>query len=117
MTTDQAVVNQLKLLNRIRSATVIVSILGSFIIQYDKEPELRRILDDSTHQITGSRINHDIKNDRNIHKGQASGNIKGYEKPVTIVFYTPKRIKPTKQYLTRMEKLSCNPPIFNISQN
>ena len=32
MTTDQAVVNQLKLPNRIRSATVIASILGTSLI-------------------------------------------------------------------------------------
>ena len=36
MTTDQAVVNQLKLPNRIRSATVIVNILGTVITTKQK---------------------------------------------------------------------------------
>ncbi|MDB0008485.1 hypothetical protein N9E27_05515, partial [Planktomarina temperata] len=36
----------------------VLCIHDSFIIQYDKEPELRRILDQATHQITKDRIGH-----------------------------------------------------------
>ena len=62
----------------------VLCIHDSFIIQYDKEPELRRILDQATHQVTNHTINHDIKNDRNSHNGRVSGNIKGYEEPVEV---------------------------------
>ena len=57
----------------------VLCIHDSFIIQYDKEPELRRILDQATHQVTNYTINHDIKNVRNTHTGKVTGNIKGYE--------------------------------------
>ena len=57
----------------------VLCIHDSFIIQYDKEPELRRILDQATHQVTNYTINHDIKNVRNTHAGKVTGNIKGYE--------------------------------------
>ena len=53
----------------------VLCIHDSFIIQHDKEPELRRILDQATHQVTNYTINHDIKNDRNNHYGNVSGNI------------------------------------------
>ena len=84
----------------------VLCIHDSFIIQYDKEPELRDILDQATHQITNSRISHDIKNKRNTHTRMVSGNIKGFDKPVLMKSFTPIRIKPTKQYLTRKEKFS-----------
>ena len=84
----------------------VLCIHDSFIIQYDKEPELRDILDQATHQITKSRVSHDIKNERNTHTSKVSGNIKGFEKPVTMKSYTPIRIEPTRQYITRKEKFS-----------
>ena len=62
----------------------VLCIHDSFIIQYDKEPELRRILDQATHQVTNYTINHDIKNVRNTHTGKVTGNIKGYEEPVVV---------------------------------
>ena len=73
----------------------VLCIHDSFIIQYDKEPELRRILDQATHQVTSSTISHEIKNTRNTYAGKVTGNIKGYEEPVAIEFYTPIRIDPT----------------------
>ena len=76
----------------------------SFIMQYDKEPELRRILDQDTHQITSSRISYDIKNEQNSDNVIVSGNIKSYRKPVSIEFNTPTRIKPIRQYELRREK-------------
>ena len=84
----------------------VLCIHDSFIIQYDKEPELRRILDQATHQVTNYTINHDIKNLRNTHKGKVTGNIKGYEEPVVVEYYTPIRIDPTNQYLARKAKFT-----------
>ena len=84
----------------------VLCIHDSFIIEYDREPELRRILDQATHQVTNYTINHDIKNDRNSHKGRVSGNIKGYEEPVEVQFHTPIRIEPTKQYNDRKAKFT-----------
>ena len=84
----------------------VLCIHDSFIIQYDKEPELRRILDQATHQVTRHTINHDIKNDRNSHNGRVSGNIKEYEEPVEVQFHTPIRIEPTKQYNDRKAKFA-----------
>ena len=82
----------------------VLCIHDSFIIQYDKEPELRRILDQATHQVTNYIINHDIKNDRNNHYGKVSGNIKGYEEPVVVEYHTPIRIESTDQYNERKAK-------------
>lgn len=84
----------------------VLCIHDSFIIQYDREPELRRILDQATHQVTNHTINHDIKNDRNSYNGRVSGNIKGYEEPVVVSFLTPIRIEPTKQYNDRKTKFT-----------
>ena len=84
----------------------VLCIHDSFIIQYDKEPELRRILDQATHQITNYTINHDIKNERNTHTGKVTGNIKGYEEPVVVEYHTPIRNNPTSQYLDRKDKFS-----------
>ena len=69
----------------------VLCIHDSFIIQYDKEPELRRILDQATHQITNYTINHDIKNERNTHTGKVTGNIKGYEEPVVYTSHSKTR--------------------------
>ena len=82
----------------------ILCIHDSFIIQYDKEPELRRILDQSTHQITASRISHDIKNKQNNYSLKVHGNIKKYENPIDVTINTPIRIKPTEQYEMRKSK-------------
>ncbi|MDC0012972.1 hypothetical protein OAE29_06970 [Octadecabacter sp.] len=84
----------------------VLCIHDSFIIQYDKEPELRHILDQATHQVTNYTINHDIKNERNTHTGRVTGNIKGYEKPVVVAYHTPIRIDPSSQYLDRKAKFT-----------
>jgi len=84
----------------------VLCIHDSFIIQYDKEPELRRILDQATHQVTNYTVNHDIKNERNTHIGKVTGNIKGYEEPVVVEFYTPIRVTPTSHYLDRKAKFT-----------
>ena len=82
----------------------VLCIHDSFIIQYEKEPELRRILDQATHQVTSSRISHDIKNEQNTYSLKVHGNIKKYEKPVAVQFHTPIKVKPTRQYETRRDK-------------
>ena len=84
----------------------VLCIHDSFIIQYDKEPELRRILDQATHQVSKDRIGHDIKNERVSHRGKVTGNIKGYEEPVDVEYHTPIHIKPTRQYLNRKAKFN-----------
>jgi hypothetical protein len=84
----------------------VLCIHDSFIIQYDKEPELRRVLDQSTHQITNYTVDHDIKNERHNHSGKVSGNIKGYEEPVIVQFHTPIRIEPVSQYHDRKAKFT-----------
>ena len=84
----------------------VLCIHDSFIIQYDKEPELRSILNQATHQVTNSIIEHDIKNERNSHHGKVTGNIKGYEEPVVVEYHTPIRIDPTSQYLDRKTKFT-----------
>ena len=84
----------------------VLCIHDSFIIQYDKEPELRRILDQATHQVTNYTINHDIKNVRNTHTGKVTGNIKGCEEPVVVKYHTPIRIDTTSQYLDRKAKFT-----------
>ena len=84
----------------------VLCIHDSFIIQYDKEPELRRILDQATHQVTNYTVNHDIKNERNTHKGKVTGNIKGYEEPVVVEYHTPILIEPTSQYIDRKAKFT-----------
>lgn len=84
----------------------VLCIHDSFIIQYDKEPELRRILNQATHQVTNSIIDHDIKNERNSYSGKVSGNIRGYEEPVEVQFHTPIRVDPTSQYLDRKAKFT-----------
>lgn len=84
----------------------VLCIHDSFIIQYDKEQEMRSILNQATHQVTKYKINLDLKNERDAHKGRVSGNIKGFEKPATLTFFTPKIIKPTKQYIERKTKFT-----------
>jgi len=76
----------------------VLCIHDSFIIQHDKEPELPRILDQATRQVTNYTINHDIKNERNSYIGKVSGNIKGYEETIVVEYHTPIRNEPIKQY-------------------
>ena len=95
----------------------VLCIHDSFIIQHDKEPELRRILDQATYQIANYTINHDIKNERNSHHGKVSGNIRGYEEPVEVQFHTPIRIEPTKQYNDRKDKFTKWLELFEYEQS
>ncbi len=38
--------------------------------------------------------------------GKVTGNIKGYEEPVVVEFYTPIRVTPTSHYLDRKSKFT-----------
>ena len=84
----------------------VLCIHDSFIIQHDKEPELRRILEQATRQVTNYTINHDIKNERNSYIGKVSGNIKGYEETIVVEYHTPIRNEPIKQYRDRKVKFT-----------
>ncbi|MCL7407008.1 hypothetical protein MWN63_13570 [Paradonghicola geojensis] len=84
--------------------TPILCIHDSFIIQYDKEQELRRVLHDASVQIAGKGIEQDKKaRERTIKaairpiKTKTKLLLKG---AITI----PDRIPPTEQYLTRLRK-------------
>ena len=59
---------------------------------------------DSTYQLTGYRIQQDIKNERLETTRLVKGNIEGYKEPIDVTFYTPNRIKRTDQYVARRDK-------------
>ena len=82
----------------------VLCIHDSFLINYKKGEELRRIVSDSTFQLTGYRIQQDIKNERLETTRPVKGNIEGYKEPVDVSFYTPKRIESTDQYVARRDK-------------
>ena len=76
----------------------------SFLINYKKGEELRSIVADSTYQLTGYRIQQDIKNERIETTRPVKGNIEGYKEPVDLTFHTPNRIERTDQYVARGDK-------------
>ncbi|MDB3948997.1 hypothetical protein N9370_04485 [Paracoccaceae bacterium] len=82
----------------------VLCIHDSFLINYKKGEELRRIVADSAFQLTGYRIQQDIKNERLETTRPVKGNIEGYKEPVDVSFYTPKRIESTDQYVARRNK-------------
>jgi len=82
----------------------VLCIHDSFIINYKRGEELRRIVADSTYQLTGYRIQQDIKNERLETTRPVKGNIEGYKEPVDVTFYTPNRIERTDQYVARRDK-------------
>ena len=82
----------------------VLCIHDSFLINYKKGEELRRIVADSTHQLTGYRIQQDIKNERLETTTPVKGNIEGYKEPIDFTFYTPNRIERTDQYVARRDK-------------
>jgi hypothetical protein len=82
----------------------VLCIHDSFLINYKKGEELRRIVSDCTFQLTGYRIQQDIKNKRIETTTPVKGNIEGYKEPVDLTFYTPNRIERTDQYVARRDK-------------
>ena len=82
----------------------VLCIHDSFIIQYDKESELKQVLHNASVQIAGKGIDQDkTSNERKI-KTYVQGNIKGYEvkKPYTLSL--PNKVDPTEQCNTRKSK-------------
>ena len=82
----------------------VLCIHDSFLINYKKGEELRSIVADSTYQLTGYRIQQDIKNERLETTRPVKGNIEGYKEPVDVTFYTPNTIERTDQYVARRDK-------------
>ena len=82
----------------------VLCIHDSFIINYKKGEELRGIVSDCTFQLTGYRIQQDIKNERIETTTPVKGNIEGYKEPVDVTFYAPKRNERTDQYVARRDK-------------
>jgi hypothetical protein len=82
----------------------VLCIHDSFVINYKKSEELRRIVSDCTFQLTGYRIQQDIKNKRLETTRPVKGNIEGYKEPVDVTCYTPNRIERTDQYVARRDK-------------
>ena len=82
----------------------ILCIHDSFIIQHDKEQELRRVLHDAAVQVAGKGIEQDAKSNQKKIKTYVQGNLKGFEdkKPYTLTI--PRTITPTEGYKVRMSK-------------
>ena len=82
----------------------VLCIHDSFLINHKKGEELRSIVADSTYQLTGYRIQQDIKNERLETTRPVKGNIEGYKEPLDVTLYTPNTIERTDQYLARRDK-------------
>jgi len=82
----------------------VLCIHDSFIINYRLGDELQHVVREATYQLTGYRIKQDIKNKRHTANLQVTGNIAGYQEPVSVDLNTPIRIHPTQEYQTRRDK-------------
>jgi len=82
----------------------VLCIHDSFIINYRLGDELQHVVREATYQLTGYRIKQDIKNKRHTANLQVTGNIAGYQEPVSVDLNTPIRIHPTQEYHTRRDK-------------
>ena len=82
----------------------VLCIHDSFIIDYKKETELRRVLYNASVQVTGKNIEQDSEADTLQYETYVQGNIKGYEKKKPLQINIPKRIEPTKEYKLRRSR-------------
>lgn len=84
----------------------VLCIHDSFIIQYDKQDELRRTLRQASVQVAGKEIEQDSKSNIKEIKVKVQGNISGFatKKPATIII--PSKAQTTKQYLLRRDKFN-----------
>ena len=82
----------------------ILCIHDSFLINYRKGEELKRIVEGSTFQHTGYKIQQDIKNQREESIVKVSGNIEGYETPQSVSIFRPQQAPRTKEYNNRKSK-------------
>ena len=82
----------------------VLCIHDSFLINYRRGEELRRVVEESTFQLTGHRIRQDIKTERLQTNLPVTGNIEPFSHPVQTTIYTPKRVNPTEEYKIRRDK-------------
>ncbi|MDC0541406.1 hypothetical protein OAO50_07035 [Paracoccaceae bacterium] len=82
----------------------VLCIHDSFLINYRKGEELKRVVEDSTFQHTGYRIQQDIKNQREENIVKVSGNIEGYETPQSVSIFRPQQVTRTEEYNNRKSK-------------
>ena len=82
----------------------VLCIHDSFLINYRKGEELKRIVEDSTFQHTGYRIQQDIKNQREENIVKVTGNIEGYETPQSVSIFRPQQVPRTEEYNNRKSK-------------
>ena len=82
----------------------VLCIHDSFIIQHDKEEELKKVLHVASVQVAGKGIEQDSKSNKREVTGMVQGNIRGYEnkKPVTVSL--PNKATRTDQYEQRKIK-------------
>ena len=84
----------------------VLCIHDSFIIQHDKQDELKQVLHNASVQVTGKGIEQDSKsNDKKI-KTYVQGNIRGFEEGRTQYIKLPNKVAPTEQYILRKNKFS-----------
>lgn len=82
----------------------VLCIHDSFIIQHDKEDDLKRVLHDASVQIAGKAIDQDkTSNERKI-KTYVQGNIKGFEDKKEFNLTLPNKVTPTNNYTLRKRK-------------
>ena len=82
----------------------VLCIHDSFIIQHDKEAELKKVLHNASVQVAGKGIDQDkTSNERKINT-YVQGNIKGYETKRPYTLTLPNKVNPTEQYNTRKSK-------------
>ena len=82
----------------------VLCIHDSFIIQHDKEEELKKVLHVASVQVAGKGIEQDSKSNKREITGMVQGNIRSYanKKPVNVTL--PNKVTPTDQYKQRKIK-------------
>ena len=82
----------------------ILCIHDSFLINYKGGEELTKIVEDCTYQVTGHRIQQDIKNQRKEDIVRVIGNIEGYKTAQSVSIFRPKKVTRTQEYINRKNK-------------
>ena len=84
----------------------VLCIHDSFIIQHDKEEELKRVLHRTAVQVAGKAIPQDTKSNKKKIKTYVQGNIEGYASGREAIIVIPNKVAATKEYELRMGKFS-----------
>ena len=82
----------------------VLCIHDSFIIQHDKEEELKKVLHVASVQVAGKGIEQDTKSNKREFKGMIQGNVTGYEIKKRVTVNLPNKVTPTEQYKARRLK-------------